>query len=101
RLPVLHTIYRRSVAVIDRHAQSELRSDCQRPRQAERSDRQFYFVNSFFVYRVAFNDRFSWTITRRIPARTGLVANHNRVSQIRIGAKLPLSLFVAAQRAIV
>src|SRR2546426_6686457 len=79
------------IAVVDRHAESELRSGCQRRRQAERSGRQLYFVNGFFLYAVARNDRFSWTVTRWISARAGLVLNNN----------VPQSPFDAAQGVVV
>src|SRR5205823_2518614 len=87
-LPVLHAIYRNAIAVVDRHAQSELRSGFERRGQAERTDRQLDFVNGSFLCGVALNDSLGWTVAGWIPARTCFMADHNRVGQIRIGHKL-------------
>src|SRR5213596_1463130 len=62
-------VHKNSIPIVDRHAESELRSALQ-ARQTERPLRQFYFVSGFFLCEVAFDDSFSWTATRWISAWT-------------------------------
>src|SRR5206468_1787871 len=94
---------RNSIAVVDRHSESELRSAFQR-RQTESRLRQFYLVSGFLLCEVAFNDRCCRTVTRWISAWTCLVVNNN--ASIRSagwvgGNKGSRRVFVAAKRVIV
>ena len=87
-------VQKNAIAIVDRHAESELRSVFQ-VRQTERRFRQFYFVSGFFPGEVAFNDGFSGTVTGWISARTWIAVGERLVvdnylgSQIRIGDQGP------------